>query len=383
MKKFLFGFAVIMSAALFTACDKDNEPQKYEVPVSNGVYVIGSGNQSQSIVGSLTYFDYDKKAATLDAFGQANGGMKLGMTVNDAVRYGDKLYIVVDGEHTIFVCNAKNLKLLTKIDMTAATMLGEKGGVSPRRVVADEGKIYVSTYGGYVAAIDTVNFSLVKKYEVGSKPEGLYVADGALITADSDYGYGNASITVINLSTGESKTLKNENIRNPQEIAVDNNGAIYFLDYGQYDSEYPYTQRNAGVYRITGSTDNLVVTKLIENATGMACGGSKIYTYNAPYSYGDPAPVTYSIYDVETGSTYSFSPKDIESPAAIGIDPLTGDLFIASYHMIESEWGTYADYSSNGYVNYYDTSFNKKGTFDCGVGPQRIVFNIGTEIIEY
>lgn len=383
MKKYLLSFAVIMSTVLFTACNKDDDPQKYEIPVSNGVYVVCSGNMGNSIVGSLTYYDYESKAATLDAFGQANGGMKLGMTVNEAVRYGDKLYIVVDGEHTVFVCNAKNMKLFAKIDMTAATMLGETGGVSPRRVTAADGNIYVSTYGGYVAAIDTVNFSLVKKYQVGSKPEGLYVADGTLITADSDYGYGNASITIVNLSTGETKTLKNENIRNPQEIAVDGNGAIYFLDYGQYDSEPPYTQRNAGVYRITGSSDNITVTKLIEDATGMTCAGTKIYTYNAPYSYGEEVPVTYTVYDIQTDSKSSFSPKDIESPAAIGVDPLTGDLYIASYHMVSSEWGTYADYSSNGYVNIYSSSFSKKGTFDCGVGPQRIGFNIGTEIVEY
>lgn len=380
MKKFLFGFAVLMSATLFTACnDKDNESGKYGVVVSNGVYVVGSGNTGSGILGNLTYFDYGTGLATQNAFDKANAGMKLGMTANDALRYGDKLYIVVDGEHSVFVCDAKNLKLITKIDMTAATMLGETDGVSPRRITASGDKIYVSTYGNYVAAIDTLNFTLAKKYEVGSKPEGICVSNGILYVANSDYGYGKASISVINLSTGAVNTLTNENIRNPQDIAVDNSGTIYFLDYGQYDSEPPYTQRNAGVYMISGTK----VTKIIENATGMTCAGYTIYTYNAPYSYGETTPVTYTAYDVRTGSSISFSPADIESPAAIGLDPVSGYLFIASYHMVTNEWGTYADYSSNGYVNYYDGELNKKGSFDCGVGPQRIVFNIGTKYIEY
>ncbi|MBR4920681.1 MAG: hypothetical protein IKZ62_05125 [Prevotella sp.] len=379
MKKYLLSFAVIMSTVLFTACNKDdNDPQKYEIPVSNGVYVVGSGNTGNSIVGNLTYFDYETMTGTLNAFSKANGGMSLGMTANDALRYGGKLYIVVDGEHSVFVCNAQSMRVITKIDMTAATMLGETGGVSPRRIAADDGKIYVSTYGNMVAAIDTTNFALVKKYEVGSKPEGVCVTNGYLYTANSDYGYGNASISVIRLSTGEVSTLTNESIRNPQDIAVDDAGTIYFLDYGQYDSEPPYTQRNAGVYKISGN----IVTKVVANATGMTCAGSKIYTYNAPYSYGEVIPVSYSIYDIQTGTSSSFSPSDIESPAAIGIDPLTGYLYIASYHMVESEWGTYADYSSNGYVNYYDGAYNKKGSFECGVGPQRIVFNISTEIVE-
>ena len=380
MKKYLLSFAVIMSTVLFTACNNDDDgPQKYEVPVSNGAYVVCSGNQSSSIVGSLTYYDYDTKSATLDAFSQANSGMKLGMTVNDALRYGDKLYIVVDGEHSVVVCNAKNMKFITRIDMTSPTILGETGGISPRRITADEDKIYVSTYGGYVAAIDTLNFALVKKYQVGSYPEGIFVINGYLYCCNSDYGYGNASISEINLSTGNVNNITHEDIRNPQDVAVDDLGEIYYLDYGQYDSEPPYRQRNAGVYKINANS----IKKIIEDATGMACAGTKIYTYNAPYAYGEEVPVTYTVYDIRSGSKSSFSPKDIESPAAIGVDPLTGDLYIASYHMVTSEWGTYADYSSKGYVNVYNSSFSKIGTFDCGVGPQRFSFNIGTEIIEY
>ena len=234
MKKFLFSFAVIMSTTLFTACNNDsNGSHEYVVPVSDGVYVVCSGNSGSTIPGSLTYYDYSTQKATQKAYSAANGGATLGMTVNDALRYGDKFYIVVDGENSLFVTNAKTLKLIQRIDLTSESMLGEADGVSPRRIAAYDNKIYVSTFGGYVAAIDTVTFSLNKKYKVGSYPEGVTISNGYMFVANSDYGNGNASISMIDLTTGTEQTLRNENIRNPQEIAVAGSD-IYFLDFGQY-----------------------------------------------------------------------------------------------------------------------------------------------------
>lgn len=373
MKKYLLSFAVmLMGTPLFTACDNDNENHgSGTVVVSDGVYVVCSGNMASGIDGALTYYDYANNQTFVDAFKSANG-KSLGMTVNDALRYGNKLYIVVDGEHTVFVTDAKSLRLLATIDMTAPTMLGEEGGVSPRRITADGGNIYVSTFGGYVAAIDTVNYALTKKYKAGSYPEGVAVANGILYVANSDYGNGNASISRINLQTGEDTPLVNENVRNPQTIAIAGLD-IYFLDYGQYGPAPTYAQEHAGVYCATGN----IVRQLVPNATAMGTAGYAIYTINAPY--GGPAP-TYSIYNIQSGTLSSFDPVDIEYPAAIEVDPVQGNVIIASYQK-SGEW---ADYAANGYVNIYDaTVTSKKASFECGVGPQRIVINLGTKYVVY
>ncbi len=377
MKKQVLGFAVMMmSACFFTACNSDSESHgSYPVIVNNGLYVVCSGNTSSGINGSLGYFDYTTEQSYIDIYKTANGS-SLGMTVNDAVRYGSKFYIVVDGEHTVFVTDAATQKLITRIDMTAPTMLGTEGGVSPRRITADGGLIYVSTYGGYVAAIDTVAYSLQQKYKAGSYPEGIAIANGYLYVANSDYGYGNASISQINLTTGIETPIKNENIRNPQTIAVAGT-TLYYLDYGQYGPAPTYAQEHAGVYRLYGSD----ATCVVPNATGMGAAGYYIYTYNAPYGTTTP---TYSVYDIQSGKLTMLQPADIESPAAIEVDPISGDVAIASYHMTTSEWGTYPDYSGNGYVNIYDATLTtKKSTFDCGVGPTRIVTNLGVRYIEY
>ena len=67
MKRHLFNFAALMmGVALFTACsDSDSEKTTYPVAVTDGFYVVCSGNTSSSINGSLTYFDYTSLKAVI------------------------------------------------------------------------------------------------------------------------------------------------------------------------------------------------------------------------------------------------------------------------------------------------------------------------------
>ena len=377
MKKQLLSFAVLLSATFFTACiNTDSSPNKYLVPIANGVYVVEAGNTANSVPGNLTYFDYKTKNVTKNVFERINGASLGTGVLNDAMRYGDKVYIVADGENSVFVADAKTLRLIQVINMTSDTMLGAKG-VSPRRITASENKIYVSTYGGCVAAIDTASFTLAKRYDAGSYPEGMLIVNGYMYVANSDYGKGNASISIIDLSTGaEAEKITHENIRNPQEIAVAGSD-VYYLDYGQYGDAPDYKQEHAGVYRY-----NLYDKKAVEvipNATGMACYGAFIFTYN---NANGVEKTTYSMYDIRTSTANNFVPEGIEVPAAISIDPITNYLFIASNRKLSGS--EYADYSLPGFVIYYDPStFKKVDSFDCGVGPVRFVFNNTLEYVEY
>ena len=374
MKKYLLIFAVL-GATLFTACSNEsNETYTKIVPVTKGVFIVGSGNSMSGITGNLTYFDFATEKATVGAFKQANG-IELGKTANDALQYGSKLYIVVDGENTVFVADGTTLKVIKAISTTQ--LLGETEGVSPRRITAADGIVYFSTFGGYVAAIDTTSYQLVKSYKAGSYPEGIAILDKTLYVANSDYDMGmNASISMINIETGAETVLKDENIRNPQTIAVADNGTIYYLDYGLYGPAPDYEQTNAGVYEYA----NNKTKKLIADATNMGCAGSRIYAFSALYG----KKVNFYVYDLYTNSVTTLYPEDIESPAAIEVDPISGAVYIASYHTTTSEWGTFADYSGNGYVNVYNSDLSTKYySFDCGVGPTRIVFNISKQTIQY
>ena len=387
MKKYLLSFAVmVMGSALLTGCleSDNNGDSPSEYVVTKGVLVINNGSYYNGIDGSLTYVDFtgDSYTVNQNVYKNANGE-SLGGTPNDVMCYGDKIYIAGSDENTVFVLNAKTFKLIEKINTVQE--MGSSEGVNPRALEAYGGKVYVSTYGGYVAVIDTGSVSVpphyLNSYKVGSAPEGMAVggstdADVALYVANSDYGYGNGSISKISLANGSVTEIKNDKIRNPQQLAVAGD-VIYVLDWGYYDENW--MQKDAGVYMINGS----IVSKVIPDATGMAAAGQSIVTYNYPYG---SSKATYSVYNSVYGSLGTFTPTGgtaIESPAAIAIDPNTGQVYIASRSM-DPDTG-YPSYTTPGYMNVYtgNGQFIGSSSFATGVEPHVIAFTYGVAKLQY
>lgn len=382
MRKILMNVAVItMGATLFTACEKDDSKKSYPVAVSNGAYVICTGNESSVIDGSVSYIDYATGTASQKQF-EAKNGRKLGMTANDALVYGSKMYIVVTGENTIEVVDAKTLASIRQIKTT--DLMGPEKGTFPRHITAYKDKIYVSTYGsstadwttyttsgnGYVAAIDTAYFALSQTYTAGSYPEGVAISNGKLYVANSDYSMGTkASISTIDLTSGVSSITTNSLLCNPQQLAVAGED-IYVLDWGNYSSIM------GGVRKVSGSE----VTTLFDATS--ACFFDQ-YVLGCNTTYGSTTK-EFVIYDVMSGSkqTLNLNASRFCYPNAISVDPVTGHIFIASYSQ-NPDYPGYANYSANGYVLEYKADGTKVREYECGVGPNAIVFNTDIEYVEY
>ena len=276
MRKYLLSFAVMMGTALLTGClsDDDNKnSSSVDYVVTKGALIINNGNTASKIDGSLTFLDFGTSPVTVqqNVYKMANG-VSLGGTPNDVYVYGNKIYITGSDENVVFVLNKSDFKQIKKISTIAD--MGEAEGVTPRHLKAYDGKVYVTTYGGYVGVIDTLSLNVTNMYKVGSAPEGMAFggtsdSDVSLYVANSDYGNGNGSISKITLATGTITEIKNEKIHNPQQLAVSGN-LIYVLDWGYYDENW--NQKEAGVYLINGSTVSLV----IPDATGMAASGQTL-----------------------------------------------------------------------------------------------------------
>ena len=376
MKKYLLSFAVLaMGMSLLTACsDDDDEPQKRAVDVSNGLFIVGSGNKTAGIDGNVSYIDYTKGSTVADIFQTANG-KSIGKTGNYISAYGSKLYIVVDGEATVWVCNKQTLKIEKQISTTQ--LLGDKDGLSPRAAIGYDGKIYFTCYGksydgenGIVAAIDTVNFAKQQTYTVGSYPNGLALLGDNIFVTNSDYGSCvKPSLSKIDLKSGNVTEIKDAAITNPMEILTAGD-AVYFLDYGTYDESWKQT--GAGVRKVTLDGK---VTKVVDG-TAMASDGKKIYTVNAPY-LGDG--INYYIYDIATGTSKTWEPADIFSPAMIVADPVTGNVFIVSYQ----NNGGWAAYDLPTYTNQYDAAGNFVKKYEnTATGAISAVFNTHTEYVK-
>ena len=375
MKKYFFYFAVLaMGMCLIASCSKDDdEPQKKPVDVSNGMFIVGSGNKKAGIDGNVSYIDYTKGTSISNIFQQANG-KSVGKTANYITAYGSKLYIVVDAEATIWVCDKQTLKIVKQISTTS--LLGETDGLSPRAALGHDGKLYFACYGastkgeqGIVAAVDTVNFAKQQTYAVGSYPNGLALCGGYIFVTNSDYGMGlNPSLSKIDLASGNVSEIKDAVITNPMEILTAGD-AIYYLDYGTYDENW--NQTGAGVRKVTVDGK---VSKVVDG-TAMCSDGKNIYTVNAPYG---GTGTNYYIYDIASGSTKSWEPADIFSPAVIAADPLTGNIFIISYQK-DPDTG-YPGYSLPSYTNQYDAQGNFVKKYEnTTTGPISVVFNTGVE----
>lgn len=386
MKKILSMFAIaVIGVSLFTACndDENSEPLPNEVEVSEGVFVVNAGNAWSNIDGSLTYINTGTGGVTQNAFMAVNG-RSLGGTPNDAVVYGSKLYIVSTDENTVEVVDRVTLKSIKQLSTT--TLMGADKGLQPRHLLANNGKIYVSTYGasastatdgsavGYVAAIDTATYAATT-YAVGSYPEGMAANGSIVYVANSSYGNGkNPSLSRIDTEYGTVGEITDELITNPVSLAYVN-GALYILDFGTYDASYNQSGQGVRKYQngiVTKIADATMMATYYKKVSDGTAAQAYIYMVNAPYTYPSK-PVTYSVYNLATETTSTFiDGSDIASPCAIGVDPVTGSVYITSYVMGESG---YADSNANGYVVEYSATGTKLNRYDTGVGPSAITFN--------
>ena len=378
MKKYLLGLAVLlMGTAVMTSCSDDNDgPETYLQVYSTGAYVVNSGNMYNKIESSLTAIDYASSTATQNVFKAANG-RSLGNTANDGIVYGNKIYLAVDQSNTIEVIDKKTKQSIKQIKTTE--LLGNAEGAEPRHISADGGKVYFTTYGGYVAAVDTASFALQKKWQVGSYPEGLVIAHGNIYVANSNYGKGGGNISCINLANDNVETKNIEGVNNPTGIYYASN-VLYVLDNQYYDASYNAYGENAlrAVSFAEGKSQKVADGNYAACVTPGATTTARTSVEEVrPYFFVLNAPFggTPSVSVLAAGSTQAQTMTLSEmpvSPCGIFADPLNGHIFVLSYKM--GDKGT-PDYNGNGYVVEYDRAGQKQHEYETGVGSCAMFFD--------
>lgn len=373
MRKNLFKWSLIVALALtFTACKDENDPvwePTDTVWSSDGAFVVGSGSNYNGIDGDLTYFDYATSKTTLKAFQGANG-KSLGSNPNAGICYGSKVYLAVTEENEIKVLDKNTFKELGEIKTT--NQLGATQGVKPRQLFAMNGKVYYTTYGGSngsVAEMDTTTYTLTRSWTVGSYPEGITgtaASGNKLFVANSDYGKGNGTLSIINLDATNTATAVSTfpaiGLKNPMQVFIAN-GDYYVVDLGSYTSDYK--QINTGLKKITETNGTYKADSVAPATMAALYNGSTFCTVSAPYGMGD---VSYNLYDGK--KVTPLTGVRVDSPAAMNIDPKTGNIFIASYSLV----GGYASYTTNGYVREFSLDGKPVAQFVCGIAPSCIFF---------
>ena len=371
MKKYLLGLVVLLvGTTVLTSCNDSNDgPQQTVVSYSNGAYIVNAGNMYSKIESTLTYIDFAKNTAAQRVFSAVNG-RSLGDTANDGIVYGNKIYLVVDKSNTIEVVEKKTLKSIKQIKTTE--LMGNKEGNEPRHIIAGNGCVYFTTYGGYVGVVDTLSFSLKAKYQVGNYPEGLVGYGYNLFVANSNYGQGGGNLSVINLQNGQVTTTDIKDVNNPTKLFIAN-GNLYVLDSQYYDASGKAYGENA--LRLVDYS-NRTSTKVVEGnyASLLATStGYKFYVINSPYDGGE---ISYKVYELNSNQSTDLALSEkVFSPCGIEVDPVTGHLFVLSYSV-----GGNAAYNTDGYVVEYDNTGNKLHQYETGVGSCAIFFDAGYKL---
>lgn len=377
MKKYLVRMAALIACAplFLTSCDDSNDGPSYRYEVySDDAFIVNSGNMANHIDGSLTAIQLANGAVQQKAFAMANDGQSLGSVPNDGLVYGDKVYVVVDQSNAIMVLNRKTLKLIKKISTT--DLMGPQEGAEPRHIIAGNGHVFFTTYGGYLAAVDTVNYALTAKTKVGSFPEGLAGYGNTIIVANSDYARGNGTISVVDLNTFQADTRSIQGIHNPQKVFIVD-GNVYVLDWSYYEGERPNSvEKGESALRYV---TNMTSSKVADAYYASLLDG-KFYIISDPY--GTPA---YSVCDVTANAINGVTTplhlsEGVYSPAGIEVDPGTGNIYVLSYNAGD---GGYADYSADGYVQVYSAAGAKLSKYNTGVGPCAVFFNMGVKAVPY
>ena len=245
--------------------------------------------------------------------------------------------------------------------------------IAPRELCTDGKNVYVSSYTGEVSKIDTLSLQVILKSDVvGANLEGIAYRQGYIYVCNAwnnDYTY-NTNLVKLNAETLQ-KVTDIQVVANPNQLIADGD-ELFLASWGNYID-------------ITGTIQHIAlndfVTKMA-HATYMAYSerSKHLYLIGIAYDENWNENYTYTVCgwrsDRQEALEGEFIKGDeIQSPCAIGVDPVTRDVFISSRKKYPNAEGVMTvSYSQDGYVARYTTNGTYVGSYDCGVNPGTLLF---------
>lgn len=350
-------FILVLLAALFAACsDSDNIIDPTELPPSETQKILvlceGMGNYDNS---TLAFYDLKSKTKDFDYFTTVNK-RGLGDTANDMIKYGSKIYIIVNVSSTIEVIDAATGKSLKQIEMKTA----DNKPKQPRYAAAYGGKVYVTSFDDTVTRIDTVSLTIDGSVKVGRDPEGICIKNGKIYVANSgglDFLDLDKTVSVIDLNSFEE--IKQIEVGlNPYQVFADSQGDVYVNVRGNYGDIAPSFKK------IKPSKDSYEVSTL----TGVSVSEFTIVNdkaYILHNEWGKESKV--KVFDCKTEEvvTENFVTDGtaILNGYKITADAYSGDVYV-----------TTSDYTTSGNVLCFDNKGKCKFTLSSvGIGPNKVI----------
>lgn len=333
-------YVIILIITASVSCREDDvifipetvEVSKPELSVVKGFYLLNEGNMGSN-KSTLDYYDFSTGVYTRNIYGSANPNVpkELGDVGNDLAIYGTKLYAVINCSNKIEVMDALTAKRIAQINIPNC-----------RYMKFNDGYAYVTSYAGpveinpeyeqrgYVAKVDTTDFSIVDTCLVGFQPDELEIIDDKIYVANSGGymvpNYEN-TVSVIDIATFKEEERVPIAI-NLQCVSGDKYGGLWVSSRGDYYDNpsrlYCYDVRKK---RIEKEFDVPV--------SSMWLDGDSLYVVSVAWSNITMSDdETYAIINVKTREvvTRNFitdgTDLKIKKPYGIAVNPITKDIYV-------------------------------------------------------
>ncbi len=228
--KFIKYILLISLLVVFYSCKKEETIESPAI-LKNGMLVLNEG-LFQLNNSSLTWVDFGTGTSNDQFFTQKSGRL-LGDTGNEMVRYGNKIYVVVNVSSTIEVLDAISGNSIQQISMQT-----NGNAKQPRSIRFFGSKAFISCFDGFVDVMDTATFQIESRIPVGLNPDQMTISGQYLFVSNS--GGLNAlvldsTVSVVDLN---SKTELTKIVvgKNPGSIVTDGQGDVYVISRGNYST---------------------------------------------------------------------------------------------------------------------------------------------------
>ena len=348
----------LAALALLASCDPEKSVIAPPTPLTTSVYVLSEG-QFGAGDGAVSVFDRTTKALTVDAFGNANSGAKLGDVVQSMGVQGSRGFVVVNASNKIEVVSLPDFK-------TAGTIAGLTqpryftSTSATRGYVTEWRGPFTGYLPGVLSILDLNTNTVASRVTVGRNPEQLLALGGKIYVPNSL----DNTVSVIDEASGTlSSTITVAD--GPSSMVADKDGNIWVLCSGfvTYLPTPPYTATRVSNGTLVRFNPASPATQLKLSFPGTASPGqlrinpAKDQLY---YRFGGAE------YQLSTGATaLPAAPFLRRSFSGFGIDPRDNTIY-----------GALApSFSSNGRFVRYQPNGTPIDSFTVRVGPNGFVFN--------
>lgn len=343
--KYLF-----IALLLFSSCKKkETDETSINDSFKNGLLVLNEG-LFQHNNSSLTWVDFTNNEVRNNIFLDINS-RPLGDTGNDIISYGGKIYISVTGSSTVEVVDKKSLKSVKQIPFNYNNTAQE-----PRNLAFHNGKVFVSSFDGYVSAIDTVSLKITNRIKVGRNPEGICVSNESLFVANSGgLDFQNHDTTVFEINLNTMIVIDTFKVgENPGALVADKFDNVYVVKRGDYNSN------PSELIRINTSTKT--VTNLGIAASTLSMRGDLMYI--SYYNHSTSASLV-SVYDCASQTLVNPSLiNNQEITTLFGVVPFKTDQLICLDAM---------NYTNTGYLRFFNQTGSLTNSIQVGLNPNSII----------